>query len=79
MITKAIYEEGVLKPLGKIELEENEEILEMVDLIAPIFVVALTFMRKYLLMSNDAVHVATMKRTNDPDFERVDWIKVWKP
>lgn len=26
MITKAIYEGGVLKPLGKIELEENEEI-----------------------------------------------------
>jgi predicted DNA-binding antitoxin AbrB/MazE fold protein len=25
--TKAIYEEGVLKPLEKIELEENEEIL----------------------------------------------------
>jgi len=27
MITKAIYEDGVLKPLGKIELEEKEEIL----------------------------------------------------
>ena len=31
-------------------------------------------------------HVATMKRqgitniaTNDPDFERVEWLKVWKP
>ena len=37
-------------------------------------------------MSNDAIHVATMKRygitniaTNDPDFERVGGIKVWKP
>jgi len=27
MITKAIYEDGVLKLLEKIELEENEEIL----------------------------------------------------
>ena len=27
MKTKAIYEDGVLKPLEKIELKENEEIL----------------------------------------------------
>lgn len=60
--------------------------LEMVDLIAPIFVGALKFMKKYRLMSNDAIHIATMKRlgitniaTNDPDFERVDWVNVWKP
>ncbi|MEA2074269.1 MAG: PIN domain-containing protein [Euryarchaeota archaeon] len=42
--------------------------------------------KKYWLMATDAFHVATMKRygitniaTNDPDFERVDWINVWKP
>jgi predicted nucleic acid-binding protein len=42
--------------------------------------------KKYFLMSNDATHVATMKThgitdivTNDPDFERVEGIKVWKP
>ncbi len=41
---------------------------------------------EYLLLPNDALHVATMKRygikniaTNDPDFERVKWLKVWKP
>jgi len=27
MRTKAIYEEGVLKPLEKIKLEENEDVL----------------------------------------------------
>ena len=60
--------------------------LELVNLIAPIVISALEFMKRYRLMSNDAVHVATMKRhgiteiaTNDPDFERVDWIKAWKP
>ncbi|NMX20840.1 hypothetical protein C5S30_00035 [ANME-1 cluster archaeon GoMg4] len=44
------------------------------------------FISGYFLLSNDALHVATMKRygitniaTNDPDFERVGWIKVWKP
>jgi len=45
-----------------------------------------TVAKKYLLMSNDATHVATMKThgirdiaTNDPDFERAEGIKVWKP
>jgi len=44
------------------------------------------FISGYFLLPNDALHVATMKRygitniaTNDPDFERVGWIKVWKP
>ena len=42
--------------------------------------------RDYALLTNDAFHVATMKQrgitniaTNDPDFERVNWITVWKP
>ena len=42
--------------------------------------------KKYWLMATDAIHVATMKRqgitniaTNDPDFGRVEWLKVWKP
>jgi hypothetical protein len=41
--------------------------------------------KDHALLTNDAFHVATMKMqgiiniaTNDPDFERVDWIKVWK-
>ena len=44
------------------------------------------FITKYSLLPNDAIYVATMKQrgitniaTNDPDFERVGWIKVWKP
>jgi predicted nucleic acid-binding protein len=41
------------------------------------------FISGYFLLPNDALHVATMKRysipTHDPDFERVKWIKVWKP
>ena len=42
--------------------------------------------KDYALLTNDAFHVATMKghgitniATNDSDFERVEWIKVWKP
>jgi len=60
--------------------------LEIVNLLVPMFVVVLESMKRYRLMSNDAIHVATMKKrgitdiaTNDPDFERVNWLKVWKP
>lgn len=42
--------------------------------------------KKYDLMATDAVHVSIMRRhgltniaTNDPDFERVAWLTVWKP
>jgi predicted nucleic acid-binding protein len=42
--------------------------------------------RNYGLLSNDAVHLATMQEegtktlaSNDRDFERVDWVKLWKP
>lgn len=44
------------------------------------------FISRYSLLPNDAIHVATMKRhgieniaTNDKDFERVEWVNVWKP
>ena len=47
---------------------------------------ALLASRKYSLLSNDA-YIASFARiygipniaTNDPDFERVDWLTVWKP
>lgn len=42
--------------------------------------------KNYNLLPNDAFHVAVMKKhgisniaTNDRDFERIDWIEVWKP
>jgi predicted nucleic acid-binding protein len=42
--------------------------------------------RNYGLLSNDAVHLATMQKegaktlaSNDRDFERADWVKLWKP
>jgi predicted nucleic acid-binding protein len=60
--------------------------LEIVNLLVPMFVAVLESMKRYRLMSNDAIHVATMKKrgisdiaTNDPDFERVEWLKIWKP
>ena len=47
---------------------------------------ALEFSGKYGLLSTDAIHAATMKMeglsilaTNDRDFERVDWLELWRP
>ena len=44
------------------------------------------FINNYALLTNDAFHVATMEKceltniaTNDRDFNRVEWLKVWKP
>lgn len=44
------------------------------------------FGTSFLLHPKDALHLSVMKRyrifdiaTNDSDFERVKWIKVWKP
>ena len=62
---------------------ENLKILEVTE---GDFEVALNYSKKYGLLSNDAIHVATMTQhgitniaTNDPDFERVERLKVWKP
>jgi predicted nucleic acid-binding protein len=51
-----------------------------------IFKDILSVSRRYSLLSNDAC-IASFARTygipniatNDPDFERVDWLTVWKP
>ena len=60
--------------------------LDIVAYTREIAFLGVTLAKKYFLMSNDATHLATMKThgisdiaTNDPDFERVAGIKVWKP
>ncbi len=42
--------------------------------------------KKYNMLTNDSLNLCVMKAnglneiaTNDSDFDRVDWIKVWKP
>ena len=60
--------------------------LKIVEIDIEVLEFALGYSKKYGLLSNDAIHLATMEKygltniaTNDSDFERVDWIKVWKP
>lgn len=51
-----------------------------------IFREVISISREYSLLSSDAYIASFAKRygitniaTNDSDFERVEWIKVWKP
>lgn len=44
------------------------------------------YSKMYGLLSHDALHLAVMKQndinilaSNDRDFDRVDWIRLWKP
>lgn len=81
---------GVVRELNKardamlnIDAIEN---LEIVEIDREVYGVALECSKKYGLLSNDAVHLATMKRhgitniaTNDRDFERVEWLNIQKP
>lgn len=75
--------------LGEIPLDRPKELFDIFNLL-PIgkleVIEALEIMSNYYLLTNDALNAATMKvngitsiATNDNDFERVDWLKIWKP
>lgn len=80
---------GVLSSLeayGLVDKLEEMPNLTVHEATPQIFTSARSYMRKYNLMSNDALHVATCKShgikhiaSNDADFERVPELKVWKP
>lgn len=74
------------KPWDAIANIRQIENLRIFEVNGGIFKTALNYSKKYGLLSNDAMHLATMKKyeianiaTNDSDFDRVEWIKVWKP
>ena len=73
---------------GLITIEESdaEELIEIKPLDLDLMFFAEEICRRYLLRPHDAILVATLKShgieniaTNDPDFDRVAGIKVWKP
>jgi len=75
-----------LEAYGLVDKLEEMPNLTIHEVTPQIFNSARSYMRKYNLMSNDAIHVATCKShgikhiaTNDADFQRVDFLKVWKP
>lgn len=81
---------NIVKELNKaqiaIDIIKQIENLRIVELNKAIFDQAFDYSKKYGLLSNDAIHAATMHinqiktmATNDSDFERIEWIKVWKP
>lgn len=67
------------------DIEDNYN-LKIVDLDQEDFRQAREFMMKERLLSNDALQLATMSRlgikdlaTDDPDFEAIENITIWKP
>lgn len=67
------------------DVEDNYN-LEIASIRREDFVQARKSMKRHLLLSNDALHLAVMGRekivnvaTNDPDFESIKGIKAWKP
>jgi predicted nucleic acid-binding protein len=60
--------------------------LIILDVTIDIFRTARRLMKVHHLMSNDALHLAMMQKSNlqnlvsnDPDFDGIDGIHVWKP
>ena len=60
--------------------------LTIVGIDESILELALQYSKKYGLLSNDALHLATMKRedvstmaSNDRDFGVVKWLQIWRP
>lgn len=69
--------------VGQVEKEYGLKILSVT---AEVFAEARHLMQLHRLMSNDALHLSVMRSagignliTNDPDFDRVEDILVWKP
>lgn len=74
------------KPTEAIEKIEKIKNLRIVPLTKEIVESARTYIKSAHLMSIDSTHAATAKTynisniaTNDIDFERVEFLKVWKP
>ena len=60
--------------------------LNIVGIDESTFELALRYSKKYALLSNDALHLATMKQegvstmaSNDRDFGGVEWLQIWRP
>ena len=77
------------------ELSAARAAIENIDQIENLMIVgvkrdaldlALEFSQKYGLLATDSIHAATMKieglnilASNDRDFERVNWLELWRP
>lgn len=81
---------GVVKELNvarsAIENIQRIENLMIAGVGGDIIGISLEYSRRYGLLSNDSIHLATMQKegistlaSNDRDFERIEWISVWRP
>lgn len=75
-----------LKKYKKIIKKVNDLPLEILSLSKSTFIKSSEFIAEFGLLTNDTLHLAVMKEnnlvriaSNDLDFERVDWIYLYKP
>jgi hypothetical protein len=74
------------KAWAAIEKIKQIKHLKIVGIDEGIFEFALGYSKEYGLLSNDALHLATMKQegvstiaSNDRDFNSVEWVRLWRP
>lgn len=75
-----------LKAYNVMDRVDSTSNLSILQITPPDFTLARKLMKEHFLLSNDALHLAVMKEnnlvnlaSNDSDFERVNWIKLYKP
>lgn len=73
-------------PRSAIETIEQIGNLKILGLREDVMRLSIDYSSKYGLLSSDAVHLATMKQegivalaSNDRDFERIEWVRQWRP
>ena len=74
------------KACAAIEKIKKINHLTIVGIDQSTFELALRYSKNYALLSNDALHLATMKQegvstmaSNDKDFSGVEWLQIWRP
>jgi len=74
------------KAWAAIEKIKQIKHLNIVGIDEGILEFALGYSKEYGLLSNDALHLATMKHegvstiaSNDRDFNSVEWVRLWRP
>lgn len=79
-VIQAIYENGVFKPVGKVDLQEHQQVEIVLSEMSSV-----TQRTQGILKGNDALTLQVMTdlgihviATNDSDFERVDAITAYK-
>lgn len=75
-----------LKAYTLVETAQQLPNIQLADVLATDWIAALDISKKHQLLANDSLHVAVMQRegidtlaSDDGDFKRVPWLKLYQP